>query len=64
VIADRRRLKVPNWFIPGFYSFAALAIGKMLPTVEPTCCPNFDSGLSLLAALIYFFLPLKRTCRH
>jgi hypothetical protein len=55
VIGKRRRQKVPIWFIPAFYSLAALVIGKMLPAVEYTCCSKFDSGLSVLAASIYSF---------
>jgi uncharacterized membrane protein len=54
VITERRRQRVPDWFIPTFYAFAALVIGMILPRVEPHLLPKIDSGLSPLAALAIY----------
>ena len=54
MIHRRRRMRLPSWGIPAVYAVVAVAAGVVLPRLETSLLPGFESGMSAAAATAIF----------
>ena len=54
MIRRRRRMRLPSWGIPAVYAVVAVAAGVVLPRLEASLLPRFESGVSAAAAMAIF----------